>query len=136
MTPALMFLNDHLPTDDKLQLIENTTELNHYEKNERKHIEAFITANYDEIFEPITHNYPVIVSEKNSLSLKIKVPQQDITVGLQKDGHKLEGMTFLSFDEDNHVFCIDILLPGNDNYELIVYEKNILIINRNLSLRF
>jgi hypothetical protein len=125
MTPPMMFLNDHLPSDSKWQLSNNKIDLKQYEKNTCKQLASFVSAYYNGIFQPITHNYPEIICANNNLSLKINVPQQDIMLDLKLNGKELPGMTFLSYDEDNDFYCLEILLPGKDNYELLIYGKKL-----------
>jgi hypothetical protein len=135
MTPNEMFLNDHLPSDGKWQLLGTKISLEEFELRSKKDNETFVTAYYKNIFEPMTHFEPEILSKSNELNVKIKVPGKEILVGLRKEGKDIPGMTMVTYggrrrlgrnhSYETNIYSINVMLPEKNIYDLIVFAKDL-----------
>jgi hypothetical protein len=118
LTPPNQFITDHLPEDDKWQLLSQKVDKNTYQNFPDIQPLFFIQG-----FELISHKNKLITSANNELKITLKNNKinPEMTVSLSKDNNKIENSYLI--EKEGEFINIYVRFPEKGNYNLSIYSK-------------
>ena len=126
LTPPEFFIENHIPDEDKYQLIPRILKVREFTKKPQTITEQFYNNVYKYNFKLQNYFKPEINCKDSEIVIKIIVDSMDLQIECTCNGKKLpEEKAFIADNNFKNRYNVTIIFPNNGEYKLNIIGKKV-----------